>query len=136
MTPPDNLSSVAGPSRLPALDIFPGLPRMSAIAEPRSDFDYQVAMRSDILDATLLWIVQSPRDRVELDSENHPMYFVDSDDEILASDPYIPYSVVNIPLTSTFLPILPIVYTTLFPILPNINLSSGLILSLFAHEMC
>jgi hypothetical protein len=88
MTPPDNLSSVAGPSRLPALDLFPGLPRMSAIAEPRSDFDYQVAMRSDILDATLRRIAQSPRDCVELDSENHPMYFVDSDDEILASDPY------------------------------------------------
>jgi hypothetical protein len=88
MTPPDNLSSVAGPSSLPALEIFPSLPRMSAIAEPRSDFDYQVAMRSDILDATLLRIAQSPRDRVELDSKNYPMYFVDSDDEILASDPY------------------------------------------------
>ncbi|KAJ7158444.1 hypothetical protein C8R46DRAFT_1289908 [Mycena filopes] len=87
-TPPDNLSPVAGPSRLPALNLFPGLPRMSPIADPQLDFDYQMAMRSDILDATLHRIAQSPRDHLESDSQDHILYSIGSDDEILASDPY------------------------------------------------
>ncbi|KAJ7692956.1 hypothetical protein B0H16DRAFT_1849836 [Mycena metata] len=87
-TPPANLSPVAGPSRLPALNLFPSLPPMTPIAEPRSDFDYQLAMRSDILDATLHRINQLPMYRGKLDSRNRLMYSVGSDDEVLASDPY------------------------------------------------
>ncbi|KAJ7767206.1 hypothetical protein B0H16DRAFT_1453534 [Mycena metata] len=87
-TLPANLSPVAGPSRLPALNLFPSLPPMTPIAEPRSDFDYQLAMRSDILDATLHRINQLPMYRGKLDSRNRLMYSVGSDDEVLASDPY------------------------------------------------
>ncbi|KAJ7748352.1 hypothetical protein B0H16DRAFT_1888450 [Mycena metata] len=81
---------VAGPSRLPALTLFPDLPPRTPIADPPSDFDYQAAMRSDVLDATLWRIAQSPRDsdRIEYDPRGQPMYIVDSDDEIFASNPY------------------------------------------------
>ncbi|KAJ7024118.1 hypothetical protein C8F04DRAFT_1303299 [Mycena alexandri] len=79
MAPP-----VAGPSRLPALTLFPELPPRTPIAEPPSDFDYQAAMRSDVLDATLWRIAQSPResDRIEYNPRSQPIYIVDSDDEI------------------------------------------------------
>jgi hypothetical protein len=50
---------------------------MTPIAEPRSDFDYAGALNSDIMDRTLRGI-----------EEDHPMYPVDSDEEVLASDPY------------------------------------------------
>ena len=60
-----------------ALNLFPGMRPMNPIPEPRSDFDYQAALNSDVLDRTLKAII-----------EDHPLYPVDGDDEILASDPY------------------------------------------------
>jgi hypothetical protein len=60
-----------------ALDLFSGLRPMTPIREPRSDFDYPGALNSDIMDRALKGI-----------EEDHPMYPVDSDDEVLASDPY------------------------------------------------
>ncbi|KAJ6517543.1 hypothetical protein C8R47DRAFT_1205760 [Mycena vitilis] len=65
------------PLRMKALDIFSGLRPMTPIAEPRSDFDYAGALNSDILDSTLQRI-----------QDAHPMYPVNGDEEILASDPY------------------------------------------------
>ncbi|KAJ7148363.1 hypothetical protein C8R46DRAFT_1044904 [Mycena filopes] len=66
-------------SPLPALDLFPGLRSPTPVLGPRSDFDYAGALNSDILDNTLKAIV-----------EDYPMYPIsdDSDEEILASDPY------------------------------------------------
>ncbi|KAJ7653853.1 hypothetical protein B0H17DRAFT_1214515 [Mycena rosella] len=87
-TPRNDFSPVAGPYRLPALNVFPGLPAMPRVAEPRSDFNYQSAMRSDIPDATLRRIAYPSSDDVDLDAHNHPLYSVDSDDEVLAPDPY------------------------------------------------
>ncbi|KAF7371799.1 hypothetical protein MVEN_00036600 [Mycena venus] len=66
-----------GPLPMKTLDLFPGYRRMTPIAEPRSDFDYAAALNSDVMDRTLQAIV-----------DEHPMYGVDSDDEVLASDPY------------------------------------------------
>ncbi|KAJ7158275.1 hypothetical protein C8R43DRAFT_1124883 [Mycena crocata] len=64
--------------RMQSLELFPGLRPMTPIADPRSDFDYQGAFLDlDILDTTLERIV-----------DDHPMYPVDGDDDILASDPY------------------------------------------------
>ncbi|KAJ7114462.1 hypothetical protein C8R44DRAFT_984424 [Mycena epipterygia] len=81
---------VAGPSRLPELNLFSGLSPIH-IAEPRSDFDYAMAMQSDVLDSTLNRIAYQGSDPVDFDAQDHPLYSVgDSDDEILASDPYIP----------------------------------------------
>ncbi|KAJ7861002.1 hypothetical protein B0H14DRAFT_3445729 [Mycena olivaceomarginata] len=67
----------SGPSQMLALDLFPGLRPMTPIPEPRSYFDYQPALGSDIMDRTLKAIVK-----------DHPMYPVDGDEEILASDVY------------------------------------------------
>ncbi|KAJ7811930.1 hypothetical protein B0H13DRAFT_1926434 [Mycena leptocephala] len=54
------------------------LPWLAApIVELRSDFNYPAALNSDVLDYTLNAII-----------EDHPMYPVDGDDEILASDPH------------------------------------------------
>jgi hypothetical protein len=54
---------------------------MTPIAEPRSDFDYMAALNSGTMDRTFKAIAQ--------DYQMHP---VDSDEEVLASDPYpIPY---------------------------------------------
>ncbi|KAJ7171602.1 hypothetical protein C8R43DRAFT_944208 [Mycena crocata] len=64
--------------RMQSLQLFPGLRPRTPIADPRSDFDYQGAFLDlDILDTTLERIV-----------DDHPMYPVDGDDDILASDPY------------------------------------------------
>ncbi|KAJ6549324.1 hypothetical protein DFH09DRAFT_1502810 [Mycena vulgaris] len=84
----NDFSPLAGLSRLPAPNLFPGLPAMPRVAEPRSDFNYRLAMTSDILNATLRRIAYPSSDTVELDAHNHPLYSVDSDDEVLASDPY------------------------------------------------
>ncbi|KAJ7884307.1 hypothetical protein B0H14DRAFT_2564371 [Mycena olivaceomarginata] len=65
------------PARIRGLELFPGLHPVTPPAHPRSDFDYLAALNSDILDTTLKGIV-----------EDHPMYPGDSDDEVLASDPY------------------------------------------------
>ncbi|KAJ7257980.1 hypothetical protein C8J57DRAFT_1234525 [Mycena rebaudengoi] len=87
---PEDLSPVAGPSRLPELNLFPDLPPMTPIAEPRSDFDYQLALRSDILDVALNRIAYDNSNPVDFDSQDHPLYSVgDSEDEILVSDPYL-----------------------------------------------
>ncbi|KAF8177357.1 hypothetical protein K438DRAFT_1770124 [Mycena galopus ATCC 62051] len=64
-------------SPMKALNLFPGLRLMTPIAEPRSGFDYTAALNSDVLDYTLNTII-----------EEHPMYSVDGDDEVLALDPY------------------------------------------------
>ncbi|KAJ7634204.1 hypothetical protein DFH06DRAFT_1336760 [Mycena polygramma] len=65
------------PLRMKALDLFSGLHPMTPVREPRSDFDYAGALNSDILDKMLQQI-----------QDDHPMYPVDEDDEIFASDPY------------------------------------------------
>ncbi|KAJ7757308.1 hypothetical protein B0H14DRAFT_3598883 [Mycena olivaceomarginata] len=71
----------SGPSRLAALNLFPTLRPMTLIAVPRSDFDYMAALNSGTMDRTFKAIAQ--------DYQMHP---VDSDEEVLASDPYpIPY---------------------------------------------
>lgn len=81
---------MAGPSRLPEVNLFSNLSPMH-IAEPRSDFDYAMALQSDVLDSTLTRIAYQDSDPIDFDNQNHPLYLVgDSDDEILASDPYIP----------------------------------------------
>jgi hypothetical protein len=59
------------------LDFFSDLRPMTPIREPRSDFDYPGALNCDIMDRALKGI-----------EEDHPMYPVDSGDEVLASDPY------------------------------------------------
>ncbi|KAJ7756730.1 hypothetical protein B0H14DRAFT_3512057 [Mycena olivaceomarginata] len=73
--------SASGPSQMAALNLFPTLRPMTPIAEPRSDFDYMAALNSGTMDRTFKAIAQ--------DYQMHP---VDSDEEVLASDPYpIPY---------------------------------------------
>ncbi|KAJ7833307.1 hypothetical protein B0H14DRAFT_3462760 [Mycena olivaceomarginata] len=73
--------SASGPSRMAALNLFPALRPMTPIAEPRSDFDYMAALNSGTMDRTFKAIAQ--------DYQMHP---VDSDEGVLASDPYpIPY---------------------------------------------
>ncbi|KAJ6601965.1 hypothetical protein DFH09DRAFT_1069510 [Mycena vulgaris] len=87
---PKDLSPVAGRSRLPELNLFPDLPPMTPIAEPRSGLDYRLALRSDILDVALHRIAHDDNNPVDLDSQNRPMYSVgDFEDEILVSDPYL-----------------------------------------------
>ncbi|KAF8191962.1 hypothetical protein K438DRAFT_1970327 [Mycena galopus ATCC 62051] len=73
----DDEADISGPSQMPALNLFPGLRPMTPITEPRSDFDYQAALNSDIMDHTFKSIIR-----------DHP---VDSDDEVIASDPYPVY---------------------------------------------
>ncbi|KAF8175301.1 hypothetical protein K438DRAFT_1979860 [Mycena galopus ATCC 62051] len=73
----DDEADISGPSQMPALNLFPGLRLMTPITEPRSDFDYQAALNSDIMDHTFKSIIRG-----------HP---VDSDDEVIASDPYPVY---------------------------------------------
>ncbi|KAF8128287.1 hypothetical protein K438DRAFT_2000450 [Mycena galopus ATCC 62051] len=73
----DDEADISGPSQMPALSLFPGLRPMTPITEPRSDFDYQAALNSDIMDHTFKSIIR-----------DHP---VDSDDEVIASDPYPVY---------------------------------------------
>ena len=53
------------------------------------DFDYQAAIESDVLDATLHRIVYGS-DVVSLGSKTRHLYPVNGDDEVLASDPYTP----------------------------------------------
>ncbi|KAJ7264698.1 hypothetical protein C8J57DRAFT_1512046 [Mycena rebaudengoi] len=87
---PEDLSPVAGPSRLPELNLFPDLPPMTPISAPRSNFDYQLALRTDILDVALNRIAYDNSKPVDFDSQDHPLYSVgDSEDEILVSDPYL-----------------------------------------------
>lgn len=50
---------------------------MTPVQEPRSDFDYPGALNSDIMDPVLQGI-----------AEDHLMYPVHGNDEVLASDPY------------------------------------------------
>lgn len=59
------------------LELFPGLPHMTPVQDPRSDFDYPGALNSDIMDPVLQGI-----------AEDHLMYPVHGNDEVLASDPY------------------------------------------------
>ncbi|KAJ7442082.1 hypothetical protein B0H11DRAFT_1929029 [Mycena galericulata] len=67
------------PRRMQALNLFSGLAPPSPVAEPRSEFDYQAAMKSDVIDTTLAAIVA-----------DHPMYPVNNNNnEVLASDPYV-----------------------------------------------
>ncbi|KAJ7779351.1 hypothetical protein DFH07DRAFT_950415 [Mycena maculata] len=82
---PVNDSPIAGPSRLPALDLIsrPWKPRVN---EPSSDFDYEAALKSDVLDTTIRHIAYGTNDPIDV-----PMYPVGNpDDDILASDPYTP----------------------------------------------
>ncbi|KAJ7646397.1 hypothetical protein DFH06DRAFT_1135990 [Mycena polygramma] len=72
--------------KLPALDLFPGLPPIDT--DTHSDFDYQMALQSDILDSTLHRIAYSDTDPLDFDHANRPLYAVNGDDEVLASDPY------------------------------------------------
>ncbi|KAJ7195976.1 hypothetical protein B0H12DRAFT_1082097 [Mycena haematopus] len=77
-------------SRLPKLDLIrcPRLqkPRAQRASAPSSDFDYEAALKSDILESTLHRIAYGTSDPVDV-----PMYPIgDSEDEIFASDPYTP----------------------------------------------
>ncbi|KAJ7870988.1 hypothetical protein B0H14DRAFT_3571890 [Mycena olivaceomarginata] len=75
---------IAGPSRLPELD-FISRRRKPRAREPSSDFNYEAALKSDVLDTTLHRIAYGTSD-IDV-----PMYPVgDPDDGILASDPYTP----------------------------------------------
>ncbi|KAJ6477691.1 hypothetical protein C8R45DRAFT_934349 [Mycena sanguinolenta] len=77
-----NDSPIAGHSRLPELELI-SRPRKARVREPSSDFDYEAALKSDVLDATLHCIAYG----IDV-----PMYPVgDPDDDILASDPCTPY---------------------------------------------
>ena len=60
---------------------------MPRVQELSSDFDYEAALKSDVLDATLRRIAYgTTSDPVDI-----PMYPIgDPDDGILASDPYAP----------------------------------------------
>jgi hypothetical protein len=78
-------SPIAGPSRLPAL--FPDLP-MDDVKDLQSDFDYQFALQSDIMDNALHRIAYGSSDPLDFDHGNRPMYPIHGDDEVLASDPY------------------------------------------------
>ena len=80
-----NNSPISGPSRLPELD-FISRPQKPRVREPSSDFDYEAALKSDVLDATLYRIAYGTGDPIDV-----PMYPVgDPDDDILVSDPYTP----------------------------------------------
>jgi hypothetical protein len=60
-------------------------PQKPRAQEPSSDFNYEAALKSDVLDTTLHRIAYGTSD-IDV-----PMYPVgDPDDEILASDPYNP----------------------------------------------
>ncbi|KAJ7892702.1 hypothetical protein B0H13DRAFT_2339928 [Mycena leptocephala] len=79
---PESSLLTTKPPKLPALNLFPGLPPMDRFDEPRSDFDYQMALHSDIMDTAFHRIA------LDFDPEDRPLYAVNGDDEILASDPY------------------------------------------------
>ncbi|KAJ7460145.1 hypothetical protein FB451DRAFT_1181819 [Mycena latifolia] len=49
-TPRRRQRQVAGRFKLPELNLFPGLPSMDPIHEPRSDFDYALALESEFID--------------------------------------------------------------------------------------
>ncbi|KAJ7503913.1 hypothetical protein B0H11DRAFT_2221997 [Mycena galericulata] len=77
---PDNCIDVDAMSdSLPmrSLELFPSFHSPSPSVNSMSDFDYQAALNSDIMSPTLKRIIK-----------DHPMYGVDSDDEVLTSDPY------------------------------------------------
>ncbi|KAJ6583737.1 hypothetical protein B0H10DRAFT_2220189 [Mycena sp. CBHHK59/15] len=74
----DDFAPCSPSTRMQALELFPGLRPMTPVADLRSDFDYAGALKSDILDTALRGI-----------AEDHPMYPVNGDDEVLASDPYV-----------------------------------------------
>jgi hypothetical protein len=77
-----NDSPIAGLSRLPELDLI-SRPQKPRAQEPSSDFNYEAALKSDVLDTTLHRIVYGTSD-IDV-----PMYPIgDPDDEILASDLY------------------------------------------------
>ncbi|KAJ7789997.1 hypothetical protein B0H14DRAFT_3161631 [Mycena olivaceomarginata] len=79
-----NDSPIAGPSRMPELDLI-SRRRKPRAREPSSDFNYEAALKSDVLDTTLHCIAYGTSD-IDV-----PMYPVgDPDDGILASDPYTP----------------------------------------------
>lgn len=76
------------PRKIFKLDLFPGLPDL-LLDNHSTDFDYQAAIESDVLDATLHRIVYGS-DVVSLGSKTRHLYPVNGDDEVLASDPYTP----------------------------------------------
>ncbi|KAJ7854152.1 hypothetical protein B0H14DRAFT_3865581 [Mycena olivaceomarginata] len=79
-----NDSPIAGPSRLPELELI-NRRRKPQAQEPSSDFNYEAALKSDVLDTTLHRIAYGTSD-IDV-----PMYPVgDPEDGILASDPYTP----------------------------------------------
>ncbi|KAJ6613717.1 hypothetical protein B0H10DRAFT_1951237 [Mycena sp. CBHHK59/15] len=76
-------SPIAGPSKLPELDLFWGLLVRDPIPDPRSDFDYVMALQSEYMDTVL-------RQIADFDGQDRPLYAFDSNEEVLASDPYTP----------------------------------------------
>ncbi|KAF7372223.1 hypothetical protein MVEN_00081700 [Mycena venus] len=64
-------------SPMNSLELFPGSNLRSSLADPMSDFDYQAALNSDFMSPIFRKIIK-----------DHPMYPVDSDDEVWATDPY------------------------------------------------
>ncbi|KAJ7788035.1 hypothetical protein B0H14DRAFT_3162823 [Mycena olivaceomarginata] len=79
-----NDSPIAGPSRLPELDLISRRRKLRA-REPSSDFNYEAALKSDVLDTTLHRIAYGTSD---IDVLMYPVG--DPDDGILASDSYTP----------------------------------------------
>ncbi|KAJ6611293.1 hypothetical protein B0H10DRAFT_1953164 [Mycena sp. CBHHK59/15] len=80
-----NGSPIAGPSRLPESDLI-SRPQKLRVREPSSDFNYEAALKLDLLDTTLRHIAYGTSDPIDI-----PMYPVgDPDNDILASDPHTP----------------------------------------------
>ncbi|KAJ7744261.1 hypothetical protein DFH07DRAFT_963793 [Mycena maculata] len=73
-----NSSPAVTPPRLPQLNVFTGLP-LDTVPDPRSDFDYAMALQSEFMDAAI--------EELQRSSPIH-CYPVNGDDAILASDPH------------------------------------------------
>ncbi|KAJ7727651.1 hypothetical protein DFH07DRAFT_782395 [Mycena maculata] len=71
-------SPAVTPRQLPQLNVFTGLP-LDAVPDPRSDFDYAMALQSEFMDAVI--------EDLQRSSPVH-FYPVNGDNEILASDPH------------------------------------------------
>jgi hypothetical protein len=54
---------------------------------PPSDFDYDEAMRSDVMDA-VLDVLTKDSQPVEIDSTGHTLYAMDGNEDLLMSNPF------------------------------------------------
>lgn len=72
-----------GPSFHRELNLFSGLPSVDTFPDPRSDFDYALALQSEFIDTAFKELGRSSpvKSRTQC-------YAVDGEEDILASDPY------------------------------------------------